>query len=183
MRTVLQAILTCGLALVIPMTALVGQADKEAKIKDALSAAPPALAANATVKDWEGNVLKQGTNAYTCLPTPPDLPGNAPMCLDGPWLKWAEAWQNKAQPMLAGTGVAYMLAGDAGASNTDPYASEKTATNDWVQAGPHLMIIVPDPKMLESITTDHSKGLPWVMWKGTPYAHIMVPVGREHGGH
>jgi hypothetical protein len=23
--------------------------------------------------------------------------------------------------------------------------------------------------------TDWTKGGPWVMWKGTPYAHIMVP--------
>jgi hypothetical protein len=45
------------------------------------------------------------------------------------------------------------------------------------------MIIVPDANMLEGITTDHSKGVPWVMWKGTPYAHIMVPLGRQHGGH
>jgi hypothetical protein len=67
-----------------------------------------------------------------------------------------------------------MLAGDSGASNSDPYATEPT--DDWVVGGPHLMIIVPDPSMLEGIPTDPENGGPWVMWKGTPYVHIMVPV-------
>jgi hypothetical protein len=38
------------------------------------------------------------------------------------------------------------------------------------------MILVPDPKMLEGISTDPQSGGPYVMYKGTPYAHIMVPV-------
>jgi hypothetical protein len=38
------------------------------------------------------------------------------------------------------------------------------------------MLIVPDPAMLEGITTDFNLGGPYVMWKGTPYAHVMVPV-------
>lgn len=67
-----------------------------------------------------------------------------------------------------------MLAGDSGASNSDPYATEET--DDWVVVGAHLMIIVPDASMLEGIPTDPENGGPWVMWKGTPYAHVMVPV-------
>jgi hypothetical protein len=38
------------------------------------------------------------------------------------------------------------------------------------------MMFVPDPKQLEGITADHTAGGPYVMWKGTPYAHIMMPV-------
>jgi hypothetical protein len=30
---------------------------------------------------------------------------------------------------------------------------------------------------LSALPTDPNNGGPWVMWKGTPYAHIMVPVG------
>jgi hypothetical protein len=59
-------------------------------------------------------------------------------------------------------------------SNSDPYATEET--DDWVVVGAHLMIIVPDASMLEGIPTDPKNGGPWVMWKGTPYAHVMVPV-------
>jgi len=37
------------------------------------------------------------------------------------------------------------------------------------------MVIVPR-EQLEGITTDPSEGGPYVMWKDTPYAHIMIPV-------
>jgi hypothetical protein len=37
------------------------------------------------------------------------------------------------------------------------------------------MLLVPDTKLLETLPTDAHLGGPWVMWKGTPYAHIMVP--------
>jgi hypothetical protein len=38
------------------------------------------------------------------------------------------------------------------------------------------MIFVPDPKQLDSMSRDHTTGGPYVMWKGTPYAHIMMPI-------
>ena len=69
-----------------------------------------------------------------------------------------------------------MLAGDAGASNIDPYAEGPTEDNDWVVEGAHLMLLVPDNSALEGLSTDPENGGPYVMWKGTPYAHIMVPI-------
>ena len=148
-------------------------------IMDALSAAPPTLKDKVTVIDWNKKVLKKGSGDYTCFPTPPQLQGKAPMCLDGPWLKWADAWMNK-KPFQAKTiGISYMLAGDEGASNIDPYAEGPTANNQWIKEGPHLMIITPDNSLLNSLSTDPSNGGPYVMWKGTPYAHIMVPIGAR----
>ena len=38
------------------------------------------------------------------------------------------------------------------------------------------MVLPSDPKQLDAMTDDPKSGGPWVMWKGTPYAHIMVPV-------
>jgi hypothetical protein len=70
-----------------------------------------------------------------------------------------------------------MLAGDAGASNIDPFAKAETPDNQWVVEGPHVMIIVPDPALLDSVSTDPHAGVPYVMWKNTPYAHIMMPTG------
>src|SRR5581483_3326141 len=117
------------------------------KIALAMSAGPAEIAKNATIIDMT------------------DMPGGqmkqlregtngwvcyahigAPMCLDKEWQKWAEAWMSKGQPKIEGTGIGYMLRGDQGASNVDAYA------------------------------TDPKSGGPWVMWKGTPYAHVMVPV-------
>ncbi len=148
-------------------------------LKDALSAAPPTLRGTVTVLDWDKNVLQKGSNGYTCFPTPPQLQGKAPMCMDGPWMEWADAWMNK-KPFKAKTlGISYMLAGDEGASNTDPYAEGETKDNQWVKEGPHLMIITPDQKMLDSFPVDPHNGGPYVMWKGTPYAHIMIPIGAR----
>jgi uncharacterized protein (TIGR02246 family) len=146
-------------------------------IDEALSAAPPSIAATATVVDWEGNVLREGSGGYTCLPTAPEMPGTAPMCMDQPWMAWGEAWQNRSEVSIDRVGISYMLAGDDGGSNTDPYAEGPTDDNEWVVSGPHLMVIVPDLALLEGIPTDPKTGGPFIMWKGTPYAHIMVPVG------
>ena len=151
---------------------------KEAAIAEAMSAAPEALAENATILDWEGNVLREGTNEYTCFPTPPGFAGEAPMCLDGPWMKWAEAWQNKADLTIEEPGIAFMLGGDTGASNTDPYATDPDAVDDWVDANDHLMLLLSDPAAYDALPTDPSYGGPWVMWKGTPYVHVMIPTGE-----
>ncbi|MFQ6006625.1 MAG: hypothetical protein ACE5OQ_14115 [Woeseia sp.] len=149
----------------------------EAMIADALSAAPPSLAAVASVADWEGNVLRQGSGGYTCLPTPAQMPaGTSPMCMDEAWMGWADAWANKSEFTPDGIGISYMLGGDGGASNVDPYATGETEDNEWVVEGPHLMIIVPDNAMLAGLPTDPDSGGPYVMWRDTPYAHVMVPV-------
>ena len=133
--------------------------DKAALLADALSAAPATLRDRVKVMDWDNNVLQEGDSQYVCFPTPKQL--------------------NKKAFTAEALGISYMLAGDEGASNTDPYASGPTADNQWIKEGPHLMIITPDKAMLDSLPTDPSYGGPYVMWKGTPYAHIMIPVGAR----
>jgi len=100
------------------------------------------------------------------------------MCLDEVWLAWLEAWMHAKRFKADRVGIAYMLAGDTGASAIDPYATAATAENNWVVDGPHLMIIAPNSTELEGFSTDPTTNIPYVMWKGTPYAHIMVPVGE-----
>ncbi|XKE44887.1 hypothetical protein LG302_16140 [Halomonas organivorans] len=157
----------------------VAEGESEADmLEDALSATWPGMVAGATVVDWEGNVLQEGSNGYTCLPSPPNLAGTAPMCLDATWMAWAKAWQNEEDFTADSLGIAYMLQGDEGASNLDPYAMEPTADNQWVVEGPHLMIIAP-PAMLEAFPSDPDNGGPYVMWEGTDYQHLMVPVGAR----
>jgi hypothetical protein len=167
--------LTLALCAMIPSAAR-GQQTADAKIAEAMKAAPADLAHHATIMDWDQSILREGTNGWTCLPTPPQMPGSAPMCLDGQWMQWAHAWMTKTEPTVTEIGVSYMLSGDDGASNSDPYGTRENST-DWVVTGPHLMILTPDLATLDGMTTDPDNGGPWVMWKGTPYAHIMVPVG------
>ena len=71
-----------------------------------------------------------------------------------------------------------MMQGDAMVSNSSPYATDKNNGDVWIQEGPHLMIIVPK-EMLKGLSDDPFNGGPYVMWKDTPYAHIMVPVHIE----
>jgi hypothetical protein len=156
------------------------------QMADAMSAAPAEISKHATIMDWpekEGGQprqLRAGTNGWVCFPSSPSQFGAAsggdPMCLDKQWQAWGDAWMSKNQPKVTGTGVAYMLKGDRGASNTDPFATGPTANNDWVVAPPHIMVLYEDLKMLDAFPTDPKSGGPWVMWKGTPYAHLMVPV-------
>ena len=156
--------------------------NRNALIKDALSAAPPLIAQTATVKDWDGTVLKKGNDDFTCFPTEASKRSKGekePMCLDKVWVAWGDAWMNKKPFKAEKIGIAYMLAGDTGASNIDPYAQKRTSDNQWIAEGPHIMVLLPDPAQLDALPTDPSQGGPYVMWKGTPYAHIMVPIGKR----
>lgn len=74
----------------------------------------------------------------------------------------------------------YMLGGDGGISNTDPYATAQTSTNHWVKTGPHVMIVGPAVKTIGyPMTADPDPSRPYVMWPDTPYAHLMVPVSTQ----
>ena len=56
-----------------------------------------------------------------------------------------------------------------------PLCDGSNRHNNWIVSPPHIMIAVPNPQQLDAFTTDPHSGGPWVMWKGTPYAHLMVP--------
>ena len=153
-----------------------GAKSDAAVIARAMRAAPPDIGRNAAVMgpgaDGKMKELRAGTNGWMCML---DLVGDS-MCLDKEWQAWGDAWMNKKDPPKPNTiGVAYMLNGDKGASNTDPFATKPTADNKWVVSGPHIMLLPADVSQLDAYPTDWTKGGPWVMWKGTPYAHIMVP--------
>ena len=146
-------------------------------IESAMTAGPASIAAAATVLDWNMNVLRQGTNGWTCLPDRQDTEGTDPWCVDDQWLGFLKAYVGKTAPSITRVGFAYMLAGDSPVSNSDPFATEPTGPEDWVtDVHGHIMVLVPDQKALEGISTDHRNGGPWVMWPNTPYAHLMIPV-------
>lgn len=145
-------------------------------IKKAESGAPAAVSKDATIAAMSDDMkstrtLRKGTNGYTCMPAPD------PMCADQNAMAWFDAYMNKKDPPAGKIGFVYMLAGDHGASNTDPYAEKQTPTNNWVRTGPHVMIVGG-----KGMTADYphaAKADPtkaYVMWPGTPYEHLMLPV-------
>ena len=157
-------------------------AGRQAAIREALTAAPPAITAHARVTDMDGHVLREGNNGYTCMPSPVGTPAgrHAPMCVDEIWLAAMQAYaHHDTSYRPPRVGIAYMLAGDTGTSNINPYDEHRTRDNQWVEEGPHLMVIEPDPERLRGVSTDPNNGGPYVMWPGTPYAHLMIPVARR----
>jgi hypothetical protein len=159
--------------------ATTGTAGDAALVGNALSAAPASVAAGATVMGHDGRVLRRGTSDWVCMPDMPDVPNDTPMCLDAPWRAFIDAWVNKRPPSVTRVGFGYMLQGDMPVSNTDPFATAPTAANEWIPSGdPHVMVLLPDARLLEGLPTDPKSGGPFVMWKGTPYAHVMVPTPR-----
>src|SRR5438046_4945433 len=85
----------------------------------ALSAAPEAVAKGAAVVRFDANgstrTLRAGDNGFTCM-----VMGTDKMCNDKNSMEFIEAVIKHAAPPDK-VGVSYMLAGDEGASNTDPY--------------------------------------------------------------
>lgn len=169
-----------------PTTAAAATDGGSDKIAQAMSAAPTAIAQSAAIMDWPDSVggkmkeLRAGTNGWVCMPSTPtalQAAGSDPMCLDKTGRAWAAAWSSRKPPRIETVGTAYMLAGDAGASNIDPFASGPTADNEWVKTGPHVMVFTPRVADLAGVPSDPALGGPYMMWRGTPYAHIMVPVG------
>jgi hypothetical protein len=156
------------------------------KIRQAMRAAPPEISAKAAVMDWpekDGMPMKElraGTNGWMCMPSTPVTASSPlqedPMCVDKSFSALLDAYATKTDPKVTTVGIGYMLRGDRGSSNTDPFAMAPTADNHWIVSGPHLMVVVPNAQQLDAYPSDPKAGGPWVMWKGTKYAHLMVPV-------
>jgi hypothetical protein len=151
-------------------------------IKLALSAAPDAITKDATViakgADGKMRTLRQGTGPWTCRPGHADAVDPDPNCMDRNAMEWAAAEGDHKEPPANKVGIVYMLRGDSGASNTDPYATQEAPGNYWVKTGPHMMIVGSGAKMLDGyprdLKADPTK--PDVMWPGSPYEHLMLPV-------
>jgi len=149
-------------------------------VRNAMSAAPVTLARHATILGIDNHVVRAGGIGWACMPDNPALPNNSPMCVDATWIDFVDALMDKRPPAVARVGVGYMLQDDMPVSNVDPFATRPTEHNQWVEnSGPHIMIIVPDAKHLNGFPTDPKNGGPWVMWKGTPYEHLMIPTARR----
>ena len=149
-------------------------------IASAMQAAPAKVAANATVvaMDKKGmRTLRTGDNGFACMPDNPATPGPDPMCMDAAALAWANAWMSHQTPP-AKVGFMYMLAGGTDASNTDPYAQKPTKENHWVETGPHVMVVGADAAFYDMCpkAADPDTAAPYVMWPGTLYQHLMIPV-------
>jgi hypothetical protein len=152
-----------------------------AKIANAMTAAPPAISQTASVVEMSADgsmkTLRKGTGDWTCVPDDASTPGNDPMCLDPNAMEWLHALMAKAPPPDK-VGLIYMLKGGWDFSNTDPYATKPTNGKPTL-TGPHVMVVGPAVKNLpgyDRTGEGANAAIPYVMWKDTPYEHLMIPV-------
>jgi hypothetical protein len=155
--------------------------DDAALVASAEAAAPLAVSSKASIyvaaDDGSMRTVREGTNGWWCMADNPATPGPDPMCGDANSMEWAMAWIGKTVPPEGKVGFMYMLSGGTDASNTDPYATAPQEGNNWITTGPHVMIVNAGTLMSgypEEARPDVSA--PYVMWHGTPYAHLMIPV-------
>jgi hypothetical protein len=73
-------------------------------------------------------------------------------------------------------GFGYMLVGGSDASNDEPHATKPAPGKKWVDTGPHVMILNPGALAENYPKTAEDPKQPYVMWPGTPWQHIMIPV-------
>lgn len=159
-------------------TAAVDHADP---VASAMSAAPAAVSSAATIVTMDAagtmTTLREGSNGFTCMGDNPATPGPDPMCMDANAMAWAMAWIGHTPPPTDNPGVMYMLAGGTDASNTDPYATGPSEGGAWIETGPHLMVVGSQAALTGYPGGDvPDTSAPYVMWAGTPYAHLMIPV-------
>jgi hypothetical protein len=175
-------LLLAAIGLVAFIVVAQDDADIEAKIENAMSAAPPEIAQDATILDWpteEGGemvVLREGTNGWTCYTDWPDSPGNDPVCNDEVWESFNAALGANEEPDLTQAGVAYMLQG--GSDPLSIVSNGAVEGDDFVTMPPHIMIVFPTGTDLSSFSTDYTTGGPFVILAGTPFELVIFPVAE-----
>ncbi len=193
MWSVMQSLVIAGLCVGLTGMALAGEQgaaksapgkglqgmSQEQQIKLALSAAPPHIAKEASVKltgeDGKLTEVRKGTNGFTCIPTVNLRPEPDPMCFDPAVGQWVEALQADApKPTNTLPGIAYMARGGFHWERDGKAMMKQEPGAKLVKEPAHWMLMWPfDSKTTGLPTLPNQSGV-WIMFDGTPYAHLMI---------
>ena len=147
------------------------------KIASALGAGPKLVTRNATVLDWptspggEFHVLRAGASGWTCLPGFPGSAHDEPGCFDQVFLQFIKDSIAGRTPNVQSVGISYMYGGF-----WVPNKSHSAGTGDEFHVGPHIMIIGPDQKLLETLNHDGSNGEPYVNHLAGRHAELFLVI-------
>ena len=176
------------IGLVFTVSAFADGKSNEWMIETLSTAAPSFIGDNASVATYDGKILKEGSNGWTCSPGRPmpedgykDAQDTNASCADIEGFKWVEAYVNGTSPNMERDAYIWMLHGDVGEDNrvSSLYGGNKENAikmNHFIESGPHLMLMPKDPSSLKGNTTDFNSGAPYIMFEGTGYDHLMIPV-------
>lgn len=145
----------------------------------ALSGAPPHIAKEATVMipgdDGKLMEVKKGINGFTCVPDDPGTPIEDPICSDEAAFQWVNSLMNN-DPKPANTvpGISYMAKGGAHWEKDGKILMKEELGAKMVKEPPHWMVFWPFDSKASGIPSLPNPGGVWVMFDGTPYAHLMI---------
>jgi hypothetical protein len=150
-----------------------------AYIKAAEAGAPAEIATKAAIAKLDAKgavaIVRAGTNGFTCIVGVPGDP-DAPFCADQNAFTWiVSAASGQAKPANTAPGIAYMAQGGT---------HHETATRDVmmmpgptthpVREPPHWMLMWPFEAAASGLPTKENASGVYIMFAGTPYAHLMV---------
>jgi hypothetical protein len=152
---------------------------QDAMVKLALSAAPPHISKDAAVMvpgpDGAMVEAKKGTNGFTCIPTVNHREKPDPMCMDAAVSQWVDSLVNKApKPTNTEPGISYMARGGYHWEKDGKILMDEEPGAKLVKEPPHWMMMWPFDAKATGLPTMPNRGGVYVMFDGTPYAHLMV---------
>jgi len=147
----------------------------QSKIGRARQSGPYEVTKDATVAEYhrDGTIttLLEGTNDWVCFPGTENEVGNVPMACNPQGLQWIkDALAGKPAPTNTAPGLVYMLCGATQHSSTD----FRDHTSPAIPIGPHYMITWPYDAKRDGFPTTVRDAGAWVMFNGTPYAHLHI---------
>lgn len=153
---------------------------KDQLMKLAQSAAPAEIGKDATVmipgEDGKLVEAKKGTNGFTCLPDLDGMKKLDPMCGDAATMQWAnDLMSGAAKPTNTVPGIGYMAQGGWHFEKDGKILMKNEPGAKAVVEPAHWMVMWPvDAKASGLPTMPHGKFGTYIMWDGTPFAHLMI---------
>ena len=148
-------------------------------IKLAESGAPAGITTKAAIvridaKKKTASQVRAGTNGFTCSVFPDE--SQAPFCGDkNAWAWFQAAFTGQPKPPNTEPGVSYMMQGGVHYETpTGEIVMEKGANTKDVKEPPHWMLMWPLDPATTGLPTKPSPSGVYIMFAGTPYAHLMV---------
>ncbi|HEY6084063.1 MAG TPA: hypothetical protein VIU63_01625 [Nitrospira sp.] len=144
----------------------------------ALSAAPAHLSKDAGVMiygaDGKLTEARKSANGFTCIPTVMNLPIPDPMCMDGAALQWlTDLTGNQPKPSNTVPGIAYMARGGSHYEKDGKVVMSGEGAK-VVKEPPHWMVMWPFDPAASHLPTKPNPSGSYIMFDGSPYAHLMV---------
>jgi len=163
-----------------PMPGMAAPAMTDAQFTAAAEAgAPAAISSKAAIVRIDAAKkttvqVRPGTNGFTCSLIPDE--SKAPFCGDAnAWTWFAGAFTGQPKPMNTGPGISYMAQGGIHYETaTGDITMESGPGTKSVGEPPHWMLMWPFDAAATGIPTKPNPAGVYIMFAGTPYAHLMV---------